>query len=397
MRKSSNIFKKGLLLNYIRYPVYLIIITLLFSVPKSCIVPFEPEVVEDEELIVVEGIITDQPGTNTIKLSKSFPLWKNKYAKPLRGCKVWISDDLGQIDTLKETRYGYYTTDSLTFTGKTGRKYTLHISTNDAFGNLTYESSPTEMIAAPQIDSLYYEKKEYSFLNTTVEGCRIYLDTHDQTNNCNFFRWEYSETWEFHLPFDVPQKVCWKSAKSNEIVIKNASLLEDSRIKSFPINTITDPTDRLYIKYSMLVKQYSLNEDEYLYLERLKNTSEQVGGLYDLIPAIIPNNIICKEDPDEKILGYFSVSSVSTKRIFIKDKFNGYDTRFFGCIGDTIDPRVVPPPNPPIDAPPPRIYWVVVDSSAADPPFQVVTYNEECADCRTRASGIRPSFWDDDI
>jgi hypothetical protein len=40
-------------------------------VSAGCIVQFVPDLDEVQELLVVEGLITDQPGPNTVKLSKS--------------------------------------------------------------------------------------------------------------------------------------------------------------------------------------------------------------------------------------------------------------------------------------------------------------------------------------
>jgi hypothetical protein len=119
--------------------------------------------------------------------------------------------------------------------------------------------------------------------------------------------------------------VCWITNNPAEILIKNASLLDESSIIRHPVISIKDPVDRLCIKYSILVNQFSLNEDEYLYWERLKNTIEQVGGLYDQVPTAIPNNVYCIEEPYKKVLGYFSVSAMSSKRLFIKDNFFCYE------------------------------------------------------------------------
>ena len=306
---------------------------------NSCVTQFIPKVNEDKELLVVEGLITDQPDTNTIKLSKSLPLGKRSVANPLKGCIVTISDDLGNIFSLTETAAGNYVTDPANFQGVIGRFYTLHIRTNSSNNNLNYESFPIEMKRVPPIDSVYYEKVTLQENNgiSTQEGCQIYLNTHDPINQTKFYRWEYSETWEFHLPYIVvPNQQCWLSSNSNVINIKNTSILKEDRVVRFPLTFISNNTDRLNVKYSILVNQYSLNEDEYLYWEKLQNISEQVGGLYDLIPSSIPSNISCIDDPNEKVLGYFSVSARSSKRIFIKERFSGLSDQYTNCIGDTI-------------------------------------------------------------
>jgi hypothetical protein len=369
--------------------IRLIILFLFLLLINSCIVKYIPKTDENEELLVVEGLITDQPGINTVKLSKTLPLWRRQVAKPLKGCKVWISDDMGRIDSLKETTIGTYVTSPASFQGAIGRMYTLHVRTTADYGNLNYESLPMEMKPVPPIDSIYYEKKVYVTWPRPVEGCQIYLDTHDPANNCKFFRWEYSETWEFHLPFNVPNRVCWLSGNSDGIFIKNTSILEEARVTGYPIYSIKDPIDRLSVKYSLLVNQFSLNEDEYLYWERLKNTIDQVGGLYDQVPATIPNNVYCNEDPNRKVLGYFSVSAMSSKRIFIKDSFAGMNGLYFDCVSDTIyGTNPIPGLNTTV--------WVIIDNSDKVPPTRIVTYKISCADCRVRGTSIKPVFWEDD-
>jgi hypothetical protein len=364
--------------------VFLILILL-----NSCIVQFIPETDEDQELLVVEGLITDQPEAYAVKLSKSLPLGRKNVAKPLKGCIIKISDDKGNTYSLKETVTGTYVTDPARFQGKIGRWYTLHINTNTSYNNLNYESSPIELKPVPEIDSIYYEKKiikEKDEISQAIEGCQVYINTHDPANNCNFYRWEYSETWEFRLPYAVTNRICWLSDNSDRINIKNTSVLEEDRVTRFPLNFISNTTDRLRVKYSMLVNQYSLNEDEYLYWEKLQNISEQVGGLYDITPAAIPSNIWCLEDPNEKVLGYFSVSARSSKRIFIKDYFSGLINMYIECPTDTIV-GLGPIPNLNTSV------WVIEDNSYDSPPTRIITDKKGCADCTVRGTNKEPVFW----
>jgi hypothetical protein len=353
----------------------------------SCVVQFVPEQGEDQDLLVVEGLITNQPGPNTIKLSKSMPLGLKSAAKPLLGCTVTISDDLGNYYNLNETSAGTYVTNPADFQGVVGKWYTLHINTNTSNNKSHYESFPVKMVAVPQIDSIYYEKitiKESDGYNQAQEGCQIYLNTADPSNQCKFYRWEYSETWKFELPYQVPNKKCWVSNNSDVINIKNTSVLDEDRINRYPLNYISNASDRLSETYSILVNQYSLDEDEYIYWEKLQNISEETGGLYDIIPSTIPSNVYSLDDPNEKVLGYFSVSASSSKRIFINEHFSGLIYQYNDCISDTIHPG---DPYPGSNRP----WWVIVSSSY--PPFSCITFIKSCADCTVRGTNIEPDFW----
>jgi hypothetical protein len=365
-------------------PLRLIILTIILLL-NGCIVQFIPEINEEKELLVVEGLITNQPEVYKIKLSKSLPLGAKNAARPLRHCLVTISDNLFNTYNLIETVPGTYVTDSTTFQGKIGVQYTLRINSN----NIHYQSMPMEIVPVPAIDSIYYEKKifrEATDLLAADEGYQVYLNTHDPGNNCKYFRWNYSETWEFTLPYDVVNKRCWITNNSDRINIKNTSVLAEDRVERFPLNYISNETDKLRVKYSLLVNQYSLNEDEYIYWEKLQNISEQVGGLYDIIPSAIPSNVSCIEDPAEKVLGYFSVSAKATKRIFIIDYFPDLINLYSDCAYATVPYNAVIPNL--------NIYvWIIEDNSLGRPPNKVLTDKKGCADCSVRGSTKEPAFW----
>lgn len=372
-------------------PEILLISFLLFL--NGCITPFIPQTNEDKKLLVVAGLITDQPVANTIKLSESIPLGIRNVTNPVTGSIVTISDDLGNIFSLTEATAGIYVTNPANFQGVIGRFYTLHIKTNSAHNNLSYESNPMEMKPAPDIDSVYHEKVTLAsnYGVPSQEGCQIKINTHDPTNQCKFYRWEYIETWEFMLPYEVPplrNKVCWISSNSNVINIKSTSVLEEDRISGYPLTFISNLTDRLRVKYSILVKQYSLNEDEFLYWEKIQTIGEQVGGLYDIIPSSVPSNIYCLDNPDEKVLGYFSVSATTSKRHFIKDSFAGIYTPYTDnvCIADTI---FGDDPIPDLDV----FVWLIIDHPLPPPSYRVITRLHGCYDCALRGTTVEPDFW----
>lgn len=364
--------------------IILLLFPLFFS---GCITRFVPETIEIKDLLAVEGLITDQPQTYYVYLSISQPLGQTYIKESLGGCLVSVSDDHNQVFNFNEISTGTYISDSTVFQGITGRSYTLHIVTNESFNNLEFESIPMELKAVPAIDSLYYEKvtiREATVSSQKDEGCQIYINTHDPENNCRFYRWTYSEAWEFWLPYDVPNNRCWFYDSSDRIYVKSTKILSEDKIYRYPIKFISDKTDRLKEKYSILVTQYSLNEDEFNYWEKLQNISDNVGGLYDFIPSNVHSNIFCLDIPDYEAMGYFSVSAVTSKRIFIKDVFLGINNLYALCPEDTIYP-------------PERIVglglftWIIIEGEG----YKVITSDLGCYDCTVRGTNVEPLFWHD--
>jgi hypothetical protein len=368
----------------------LAILIVVFSAFGGCITEFIPVTDETANLLVVEGMVTDQFRRYKIKITRAMPLGDFLNPIPVNGCWVSIIDENNVFYNLSEYPAGIYSTDSTIFRGHPGGKYTLRIIA----GGQTYMSSPMEMLPVPPIDSLYYEKVvfvESSDFGKSEEGCRIYLNTYDHEKKCMYYKWNFIETWMIRLPFSTPKSICWITKPSEDILIKNTSIYDQSRVTKYPVLLVTNETDRLKEKYSILVKQYSLNQDEYNYWEKLRNVYENVGGLYDVTPMSISGNIYCLNNPDEKVLGYFSVSAVTEKRIFIKERFEGMPYLYWNCIDDTIygGSNVF---IEGLDS-----YKWVIEDHTYDPSnqFRVITFTKDCADCTTRGTTTKPSFWED--
>jgi len=373
-----------------RFTIPVIFALLSFS---GCISQFIPQTTEDKDILVVEGLVTNQAGNSKIKLTKSQPLGGSGSAKTLSGCNVYVTDDFGNTAYFTEVDPGTYLPDN-SFHGNVGMKYILHISIPGSAKGQNFESLPMVMKPVPSIDSIYYEHKiitQDKSLGVTGEGCEIYLDTHDTSGDCKYYRWEYAETWEFMLPYTVPNYRCWVSNNSDVINIKSTANLAENKVKKYALNYIPNTNDRLRVKYSILVNQYSMNEDEYTYWDKLQSLTQQVGGLYDIIPSSVPSNVFCKDDPDVKVLGYFSVSASTSKRIFIKDHFVGIMTPYTNdvCIADTVWG------GGPIQSLG-TFVWVIVDHPLPPPSYRVTTRTKGCYDCTTRGTNIPPSFWTED-
>jgi hypothetical protein len=367
-----------------------IIFPLIAILTGSCITEFIPETGESQQMMIVEGLITNQKEINTVKLSKSQSLSSKTKGTPYTGCTVLITDDLGNVSKLLEQSNGVYVTDTSNFQGVVGRTYKLTVITNNGGqANFTYESKPSMMLPVPAVDTIYYEKETYTGTgNDLREGAMVWFDTHDPTGQCKFYRWDYVETWKFQLPYAVLNNTCWLSANSSDINISNASILSENRIVKFPLVFVTPESDRLSSRYSLLINQYSLNEDEFSYWERLRKVTEEVGSLYDVTPSFIPGNLTCVEDPSQDVLGYFSVSAKSTKRAFISGYYKGLVNLYTKCPSDTVNDLVgVADLNKKI--------WVIEYNGMVSPPVYVLTNQKGCADCTVRGTRTKPSWWID--
>jgi hypothetical protein len=127
----------------------------LFFILGSCVDPIfiSPSFLPT---IVVEGLITDQPGPYVVKISRAIPVTATAQLQtdPIyeSGATVIIKDDQGNSETLTEKSSGYYYTSA--FQGVVGRTYSLSIKTIDGS---TFESAPEKMLPVGDFSNLRYE------------------------------------------------------------------------------------------------------------------------------------------------------------------------------------------------------------------------------------------------
>ncbi|HEY5122502.1 MAG TPA: DUF4249 domain-containing protein [Ignavibacteria bacterium] len=313
----------------------LLIVLAFFLFIAGCITEFIPNIKNsNNEYIIIDAKITDKEGA-LVKLST---LQGGKYLNQPLGidANVEISDNTGGKIVLTKTSQGVY---SSIINGIPGRSYTLSVKTAD--GN-EFTSSSEMMDPVIPIDSVYgvFEFRPSVNLKVNSPGVALYIDINNSTNNNKFFRWTYDETWLQKSPIrwmaygtwdlkgnllkisfwpnNTPNNIkCFHYSTSNQILIKSTDQLKPGFLKENPLYFTDDLSGRFSIGYSVEIKQYSITPGAFLYFNQLEKSDELTGSLYDPIPSYIPSNIYNTKDASQKVSGFFVVSSVVKKRIFI--------------------------------------------------------------------------------
>jgi hypothetical protein len=281
-----------------------------------------------ESLLVVEGIITNDTLSNEIRLSRTVQSG-NSVPVRITDAEVSISDDLGTVITFTNNNDGLYKADPAGFKGEEGRTYTLHILTGTGE---EYVSTPCTMLPVPEIDSVYFTADEEFSGSDILSGIRINVASREAFESRNNLRWDLDESWEIVLqnpkrynyinqdtilPIDNVKEICWSKNRSMDILVR--SLPENTLMsENIPLYFIpTDKTNRFLIKYSALITQYSLSEEEFDFWKNLEKLNEAGGDIFDAQPFTVNSNVKNINNENEKVLGYFRVSAISKKRIFI--------------------------------------------------------------------------------
>ncbi len=365
----------------------------------ACVEPFEPEDVDFRSVLVVDGFVSNSSETSIITLGRTASL-ETAEMIPEQGADVTVADDLGGVYCFMETKPGVYQSDTAVFTGRIGGRYQLSIVR--ASGH-HYLSDTVALKQSPPIDSLYFEREMRltDVAGVVEDGISIYVDAHDATGQTRYYRYDYIETHEVKLTYPgdwvfdnqqgayrlkVPRLgVCYSSRRGSDILVANTSTLAEDRVKKLEIAYVATGDYRLSGLYSILVRQYALDERAYRYWYELQKTSESLGTLFDPQPYELQGNIRNVADPDEAVLGYFGAGAVSEKRLFADKK-------------DLIAMGVYYPRDPCIaelDTPKNRQEFELFTSwghliAIIEPDIFI---SPECGDCRYYGTLEKPGFW----
>jgi len=317
--RSLSIKHNNLIVN--NFSVFLLAILLL-----QCVTKFDPEITENTPKLVVDGLITNQPGPYQIKLQYSYPYTNQTSVRSVSGATVEIADDKGNKEKLTEKGQGLYETSVNGIRGVVGRKYSISIRTPDG---KKYESQTELLKSVPEFGRVYTEFQDTK--NPTMRGqFNVFVDVKDADTPNDFYRWKWThyESLEYCLVTVTTSGTgqilrtrnkccenCWKVEPCNGcIIMANDRLTNGKTITRIPLGKI--PYDDI-TGYFMLFEQYSLTPEAYQFWKTVDSQVNNSGGVFDLPPATVIGNLICTTNPEEQVLGYFGASSVVYKSMYV--------------------------------------------------------------------------------
>jgi Domain of unknown function (DUF4249) len=310
----------------------IVVLVLVTFFAISCTEPYALQTNSFEEALVIEATLTNELKNQEIKISKTYKFEENGPTFET-GATVSVTDDLGTEYLFEEQNGSYFST--VAFQAETGREYKLHITTSDG---KTYSSTQQKLTTINQIESVV------PTVITNTEGQRgvqIGVNNYDPTNTSKYYRYEYEETYKIIAPKWKPvnavvlpndgvvghpfialfdrtseERICYSTVKSNSLLFTTTTLQAEDRVSNFPVRFISNQNYIITNRYSILVKQYVQSLESYTFYKTLSEISGSGSILSQNQPGFFYGNIRSDDNPTEKVIGFFDVASVSSKRIF---------------------------------------------------------------------------------
>lgn len=381
-----------------------------------CKDPYRPDVTSaDVHYLVVDGTIVGGAGdTTAVMISHTRPL-TDSVTGPLidAGATVTVESKDGAAYPLAfnpaDSKY-----EAMSLPLQAGTEYRLHIRSEQK----EYVSDYTAYKITPPIDSVFAANEK--------DGVQLYVSTHDPTNSSQYYRWRYTETWEYHSPYQSSVKLdtlspyfdpanpdlvprdydeivalfrCWHTVPSYNILLGTTSQLTSDVVNKGPLLFIPPADERLQVLYSIIVRQTVLTREAYNYWVNVKKITEQIGDIFGPLPSEIHGNVHNVADATEMVVGFVTASSSVSQRIYLKRPDN-WQMQATTCVADTVmvcDKMMDPACN--IWERKQQIfgsksYYAITLLDPIAPHNLILASDASCIDCRYRGgSNVKPDFW----
>jgi hypothetical protein len=160
------------------------------------------------------------------------------------------------------------------------------------------------------------------------------------------------------------------------------------------------------LKYSILIKQYSVSKKEYDFWENMKRVNEGGGDIFAAVPFPVISNIHNINNPKQRVLGYFQVSAVKQRRKFIS--FNDVSALRLPIYINRCERIEVSPTDYKTGVLVPLMTWdelysmfcITSDYYFVEPLYsgtntleKLVFARPECTHCELTGTTTKPDFW----
>ncbi len=372
---------------------------------NSCLEPYSPDINPDSiDALVVDGHI-DASGDGTILLSRAIPLYTFADSPKETGATVTIRSSQGESFNLAEIKPGTYNATGLPVNHSS--IYTLYIKTSKG---KEYESNTVRIHPTPDVDEIFFA------VSASGNEIEFLTDSKDENPDATgYYAFECIETYEYTAQYfsrfkrvnGVPVlrhkgefvDTCWHELPV-PITLASTKRLSENRISRHKLTSIDKYSRKISRRYSILVRQRSISEEEFNFRTQLEKTNNQQGGLFAEIPGSVVGNIHSMSDPDEVVLGYFRGEEVKEKRYFT-GRGSFPDSFQVDLPPEQCDLEATCPTNMPVNGP-----NQCIDVSLLSDSKIIITSNEvrnstiyifsstECGDCTKKGGkNVPPPYW----
>lgn len=320
---------------------------LVISVLTACVDRITFKVPTGEKFLVVEGLITDQPGPYFVRVSRSFTTDQGIYDnQPVYEAKVSLYEDNVLLEELTDPEgNGVFRTTNVT--GVVGRTYHIIIETSDG---QNYMSEPELLRPVGEITAIrsQFEARTKQTANGEVNGDRfnIYIDSNITDEQESFVRWRFAGTYlyrtnpEFAYIMQMGARIptpaecsgyirvgagikyqsactcctCWVTERDDQWLVGTSEDVTEAGYRNIFVGQANVTKLTFLERYHVEIEQMSLSPVVYEFFRQLEAQADGVESLFQPATGAIKGNVIAVNS-EETVLGVFYASSIKSKSL----------------------------------------------------------------------------------
>lgn len=254
---------------------------------------------DPQNLVVVEGWVTNILERQYIRISKSNGFSENSLNNPIQDASVVIQTRFGDTFIYTHTEDGNYISNQV-FSGTAGTEYRVRILlSNGEEIRSEWEKMPpiVEMI------DLTVESFQENDPNNSGQQLTVYfpkIRALDPVAENNFYRWVFFKNREL---FTDPESITLQDDR-----FFNGNLIPNS-FQAFSY----DREDEIIVQFQ------SINSQTFDFLKLLKSQITTLGTSGGTTPAVVNGNLSYMSDANsDVVLGYFGTTAISADTILVQ-------------------------------------------------------------------------------
>ena len=320
----------------------------------ACVDPIGFNSDKPEEIIILDGSITTEPGPYTITISRALPLDSDSTTNmPVTGASIVLHNAGGDSESFTEIAPGKYSTGGV-IRGSVGSTYHITMTMGDG---AKFESQPETILPAGEVKDVRYQYEARTiakeFGKVTADVFNIFVDAAAvlQTET-SYVRWRftgtyvtetspelrmtwlqgfhrYADPWpcsgyEFVDPGIMVQKRpctccrCWVTEYEQMPRLSDSELVEGGSFNNVKVAEVPITRQSFFEKYKVTIDQLTISRNAFEFFKLIRSQKEGATNLFQPSPGKIIGNI-ASVDSNYQVIGLFWAASVNRKSIYISE------------------------------------------------------------------------------
>jgi len=329
--------------------------TLGIAIVTACVEPISFNTPPPIDIIVVDGMITDEAAPYVVRISRGRSLnVDTSYHYPVQGVNITLHDDTGAEEKFVEWQPGEYRTTGIIH-GTVGHSYYITLGMPD--GRML-RSEPEKILPRGEIKNVKYEyatrleTKSFALVESNYFNIILDSKANSEASESSFIRWRLTGTYKIdtsphlHLTFlqtsaymtpypcsgyvvepalgggKLVQRspcvccTCWVRRYETKPQLSDTELVSDGEFRNVKVGEVPVNSETFHDKFQVEVQQMPISKTVFDFFKLIRIQKESGNNLFQPPSGKVIGNIK-GEDDSYPVVGLFWATSITKHTFFL--------------------------------------------------------------------------------